>query len=115
MTPAQLKPNDIVTSDRASILLSSLPIKDEKFALIKREFFDAVLSRYGWELKHLTHDLSAKLTVIMNFDLILASVVFDKDCKGHLLIKGFLLLCSKLSEPITSNNNENIGKPKKIK
>ena len=31
MTPAQLKANDIATSDGASIWLSSLPSKHEKF------------------------------------------------------------------------------------
>ena len=41
-----------------------------------------------------------------NSELILASVVFRKDCKGHLLM-GLLSLCSKLSEPIASNNDKN--------
>ena len=50
MTPAQLKTNDIAISDAASIWLSSLPLKHERFSLTKRELFDAVLLRYGWEL-----------------------------------------------------------------
>ena len=54
-TPAQLKPNDIATSDGASIWLSSLPLKDERLFLTKHEFFDAVLLRYKWELKRLPH------------------------------------------------------------
>ena len=37
MTPAQLKTNDIAISDAA-------------FSLTKRELFDAVLLRYGWDL-----------------------------------------------------------------
>ena len=43
MTPAQLKANDIATSGGASIWLSSLPLKHERFSLAKGEFFDAVL------------------------------------------------------------------------
>ena len=50
MTRAQLKTNDIAISDAASIRLSSLPLKHERFSLTKRELFDAVLLRYGWEL-----------------------------------------------------------------
>ena len=50
MTPAQLKTNDIAISDATSIWLSSLPLKHERFSLTKRELFDAVLLRYGWEL-----------------------------------------------------------------
>ena len=49
MTTAQLKANDTITSDGASIWLLSLPLKHERFSLSKREFFDAVLLRYGWE------------------------------------------------------------------
>ena len=55
MTPAQWKVNDIATSDGASIWLSSLPLKHERFWLIKREFLDAVLLRYGWELRNVYH------------------------------------------------------------
>ena len=40
--------------------LSSLPLKNEKFSLTKREFFDAVLLRYGWELKRLPHECVCK-------------------------------------------------------
>ena len=60
MTPAQLKPNDIATSDGASIWLSSLPLKHERFSLTRREFFDAVLLRYEWELKRLPHECVCK-------------------------------------------------------
>ena len=52
MTPAQLKADDIATSDGASIWLSSLPLK--------HEFFDALLLRYGWELKRLPHERVCK-------------------------------------------------------
>ena len=60
MTQAQLKVNDIATSDGASIWLSSLPLKHERFPLTKRELFDAVLLRYGWELKRLPHECVCK-------------------------------------------------------
>ena len=53
MAPTQLKANDTATSDGASIWLSSLP-------LTKRKFFDAVLLRCGWELKHLPHECICK-------------------------------------------------------
>ena len=52
MAPTQLKVNDRAT-DGASIWLSSLP-------LTKRKFFDAVLLRHGWELKHLPHECVCK-------------------------------------------------------
>ena len=60
MTPAQLKTNDIATSDSASIWLSSLPLKQERFSLTKRKFFDAILVRYGWEHKRLPHEYVCK-------------------------------------------------------
>ena len=60
MTPVQLKANDIVAPDGASIWLSSLPVKQERFSLSKCEFFDVVLLRYGWELKHLTYECACK-------------------------------------------------------
>ena len=53
MTPPQLKANDIAQSDVASIWLSSLQIKSENFNITKREFFDAVLLRYVWQLQKL--------------------------------------------------------------
>ena len=56
MIPAQLKANDIATSDGASISLSSLSLKHERFSLTKPEFFDAILLRYRWELKRLPHE-----------------------------------------------------------
>ena len=66
MTPAQLKANDKATSQGASIWLSSLPLKHERFSLTKREFFDAVLLRYRWKLKHLQH---AKLEDSLHFTI----------------------------------------------
>ena len=60
MTPAQLKANYIATSDGASIWLSSLPLKHERFSITKREFFNAFLLRYGWELKRLPHECVCK-------------------------------------------------------
>ena len=49
MTLAQLKTNDLATSDDTSIWLLSLPLKGERFSLTKREFFDAVLLKYESE------------------------------------------------------------------
>ena len=46
MTPAQLKANDIATSDEASLWLSSLPLKHERFSSTTPEFFDEFLLRY---------------------------------------------------------------------
>ena len=60
MIPSQLKANDIATWDGASVWLSSLPLKHESLSLTKLEFFDAVLSRYGWELKRLPHKCVCK-------------------------------------------------------
>ena len=60
MTPAQLKASGIATSDGASIWLSSLRVKHERFSLTKREFFDAVLLRYGCELKCLPQECACK-------------------------------------------------------
>ena len=36
--------------------LSSLPLKHKRFSLNKREFFDGILLRYGWELERLPHE-----------------------------------------------------------
>ena len=69
MTPAQLKANDIATSGGASIWLSSLPLKHERFSLAKGEFFDAVLLRYGWELKCLPHECIYKTKYNINHAL----------------------------------------------
>ena len=55
MTQVQLKAKYITISETPSIWLSLLPLKDEKCSLTKREFFDAVLLRYGWVLKNLKH------------------------------------------------------------
>ena len=60
MKTAQLKANDIATSDGALIWLSSLTLKHERSSSTKREFFDAVLLRYGWELKRLPHECVSK-------------------------------------------------------
>ena len=61
MTPAQLKAKDIAASDSASLRLSSLPLKDKRFSSTKREFFDAILSRYCWKLKRLPHECVCKV------------------------------------------------------
>ena len=49
MTLAQLKTNDLATSDDTSLWLLYLPLKGERFSLTKREFFDAVLLKYESE------------------------------------------------------------------
>ncbi|XP_066925323.1 uncharacterized protein [Clytia hemisphaerica] len=52
-SPNELKAIDIACSHGASAWLSSLPIKSEEFSLTKREFFDAIYLRYGWDMKNL--------------------------------------------------------------
>lgn len=52
MSELQRKANDIACSDGASIWLTTLPLKDERFSLTKREFCDAIYLRYGWDLKY---------------------------------------------------------------
>ena len=55
-SPNELKAIDIACSHGASAWLSSLPIKSEEFSLTKREFFDAIFLRYGWDMKNLPTD-----------------------------------------------------------
>ena len=59
--------------------MSSLALKHEKILLTKREFFDAVLLRYGWELKCLPQECVCKAKY--NIDHVLT-------CK----IRGFVTL-----------------------
>ena len=54
--PQQVKANGIACSDGASIWLSTLPLKKEKFSLTKREFYDAINLRYGWQFKNLPNN-----------------------------------------------------------
>ena len=49
MSTMQIKANDIACSVGASIWLTSLPLKSEGQNLSKREFFDAIYLRYGWQ------------------------------------------------------------------
>ena len=56
MSTNQLKALDIACTHGASVWLSSLPLKDENFCLTKREFFDAVYLRYGWDMTKLPTD-----------------------------------------------------------
>ena len=53
MTSDQLKLNDIAQTEVASSWLSTLPIKELNYSLNKREFFDGLFLRYGWELSNL--------------------------------------------------------------
>ena len=53
MSPSQLKANEIACSDGASIWLTTLPLKYEQFTLTKREFYDAISLRYGWDMKNI--------------------------------------------------------------
>ena len=73
MTPTKLKSNDIAQCEGASSWLTTLSLKEEDFALNKREFIDALYIRYGWDVPRLPsicacsknnsveHSLSCKL------------------------------------------------------
>ena len=60
ITLAELKTNAIVTSGTSSVRLSSLTIKTERFSLTKRNFFDSIYLRYGWEPKNLPKECIRK-------------------------------------------------------
>jgi len=51
MTPNEAL--EISQLEGSSIWLSTLPLKDEKYALNSQEFFDAIHLRYNWHPKHL--------------------------------------------------------------
>ena len=53
MSHAQARGNDIAQMKGASAWLTALPLKEEGFALNKREFFDGLALRYRWPLKRL--------------------------------------------------------------
>ena len=53
MIPTKLKVNDIAQCEGASSWLTTLPLKEEDFALSKREFIDALYLRYGWDVPRL--------------------------------------------------------------
>ena len=53
MNTTQLKANDIAQTDGASSWLTTLPIKDEKFSLNRREFLDAICLRYNWSISRI--------------------------------------------------------------
>ena len=69
MTPAQLKANDIATSDGASLWLSSLPLKHERFSSTTPEFFDEFLLRYWWKHKHFSQKCVQKAKYNMDHAL----------------------------------------------
>ena len=56
MSTLQIKANAIAYSDGASIWLMSLPPKSEGQNFSKRDFFDAIYLRYGWEPSRLSLD-----------------------------------------------------------
>ena len=53
MIPTKLKANEIAQCEGASSWLTTLPLKEEGFALSKREFIDALYLRYGWDVPRL--------------------------------------------------------------
>ena len=53
MNKEQLRRNDVAGMKGASAWLNALPTKAEGFALNKREFFDALAMRYGWDIRRL--------------------------------------------------------------
>ena len=65
MTSDQLKLNDIAQTEVASSWLSTIPIKELNYSLNKREFFDGLFLRYGWELSNLPQNCAchAKFTI----------------------------------------------------
>ena len=53
MNAKEIRSNDLAQQKGASNWLTALPLESENFNLSKREFFDALATRYGWELKYL--------------------------------------------------------------
>ena len=65
MNKVELKANDIAQLPGASIWLSTLPLKDERYMLNKQEFVDLIYLRYNWELQKVPINCacSAKFTL----------------------------------------------------
>ena len=55
-TTEEKRANEMVQLKGASSWLTSLPLAEEKFALNKREFYDALYIRYRWHMIMLYHD-----------------------------------------------------------
>ena len=53
MSKEKLRGNEVAQMKGASAWLTALPLKEEGYVLSKREFFDAVMIRYMWEVKRL--------------------------------------------------------------
>ena len=53
MSDEKLKLNDMNQENGASIWLSTLPLKDNRYCLNKQQFWDLVKLRYGWPLLRL--------------------------------------------------------------
>ena len=53
MSSEQLRGNEIAQMKGASAWLTALPLKEEGYVLSKREFFDAIMVRYMWDVKRL--------------------------------------------------------------
>lgn len=53
MPREKLRGNELAQMKGASAWLTALPLKEEGYVLSKREFFDAVMIRYMWEVKRL--------------------------------------------------------------
>ena len=53
MTEQQRKLNSLACEKHASLWLTTLPLKNEGYALTKQQFWDLIRIRYGWQLKRL--------------------------------------------------------------
>ena len=53
MNENELRANDLAQKKAASNWLTALPLQNENFHLSKREFFDAIATRYRWSMKYL--------------------------------------------------------------
>ena len=49
----QQQSNNINQESRASIYVSSLPLKDEIYAIVEKQFCQFIRTHYGWDLAHL--------------------------------------------------------------
>ena len=78
MTSAQL----IATSSGAWIWFSYWSLKHERSSSTKREFFDAVLLGYGWELKHVPHECVFKAKCHIDHARICYTLP-ERNCKCH--------------------------------
>ena len=66
MNKEGLRANDLAQMKGGSSWLTSLPLKEEGYALNKREFFDAVTIRYRWQLKRVPLNCACGKSFEMN-------------------------------------------------